>query len=276
MKPTIINSVDELCSQYDLFLFDQYGVLHNGQDTYTGMVDCVSRIKEAGKQVAVISNSGKRAKYNAQRLAQFGFDATLIDAVISSGEVAWSNLNDSLQHSETTLRVFYLGQGADRSAILGLPVVETSISGDADLIIINGSEPELHTLDDYAELLRAAASKNTQAYCTNPDKWSLVGNALQFGPGQIADNYESAGGRVEWIGKPHVAIYSFALERFDIPVSRIVCIGDSIEHDIGGAKAAGAASVLTATGILADLDPVALESLYVRYGATPSYIIRRI
>ena len=275
MKPTLIDSVDELCSYYDLFLFDQYGVLHNGRDTYAGMVDCVSRIKDAGKQIAVISNSGKRASYNAQRLAQFGFDSSLIDAVISSGEVAWSNLNDSLQDSERTQRVFYIGKGADRSAIVGLPVVETNFSGEADLIIINGTEPERYTLEDYAKILRAAALKNTQAYCTNPDKWSLAGNELQYGPGQIADNYESAGGCVEWIGKPHAAIYSFALERFDIPINRAVCVGDSIEHDIGGAKAAGVASVLTATGILAGMDAAALELLYLRYSAMPSYLIRR-
>lgn len=275
MKPTLIHSVDELCSHYDLFLFDQYGVLHNGKDSYVGMVDCVSRIKNAGKQVAVISNSGKRAQYNAQRLAQFGFDSTLIDTVVSSGEVAWSNLNNSLQCSESKLCVFYLGAGSDRSAIDGLPVVETNVSDDADLIIINGCDPEQYTLDDYAELLKGAAHKNTQAYCTNPDKWSLVGNDLQFGPGQIADHYKSAGGRVEWIGKPYAAIYSFALERFAVPVDRVVCIGDSIEHDIAGAKAAGIASVLTATGILARMDISALESLYQRYDATPNYLIQR-
>jgi len=275
VKPTLIHSVDELCPEFDLFLFDQYGVLHNGQDSYAGMIDCVSGIKALGKQVGVISNSGKRANYNAQRLAQFGFDSSLVDAVVTSGEVAWSNLNDSLAHAEQALRVLYVGAGTDRSAIAGLRVIETRDSADADLIIINGSEPERYSLDDYVKILNSAAQKNTQAYCTNPDKWILAGNDLQYGPGQIADNYQAAGGRVQWIGKPYAAIYSFALDMFDVSANRVVCIGDSIEHDIAGARAAGLASVLTATGILGDMDRAELESLYQRYGATPSYIIWR-
>lgn len=275
MKPVLINSVDELSSKYDLFLFDQYGVLHNGRDTYTGMVDCLTRIKAAGKQIAVISNSGKRASYSAQRLNQFGFDSTLIDAVVSSGEVAWSMLHESLMHSEREQRVLYLGSGSDRSAIVGLPLVETHDSDDADLIIINGCEPDRYTLEDYSGMLQAAAQNNTQALCTNPDKWSLVGNDLQYGPGQIAELYESAGGRVDWIGKPYAAIYSFAVEKFDISASRAVCIGDSIEHDISGAKDAGLDSVLSATGILAELDTNALNPLYQQYGAIPTYLIQR-
>ena len=275
VKPVSIKAVDDLVSKFDLFLFDQYGVLHNGVDVYEGMIDCVSRIKKAGSLVAVISNSGKRATYNAQRLAKFGFGPELIDAVISSGEVAWEKLKGSLGKGDATLRVFYLGQGDDRSAISGLPVVEVNQAADADLIIINGSEPERYSLEDYTKLLANAAKSKTLAYCTNPDRLSLVGGSVQYGPGQIAENYELAGGRVKWIGKPHAAIYEFALDKFNVPVDRVICIGDSVEHDICGAKAAGCSSVLCATGILAGMNEAELESLYLQYDAKPSYVVRR-
>lgn len=275
VTPILIDSVDELCSEYDLFLFDQYGVLHNGQDTYCGMVDCLSRIKDAGKQIAVISNSGKRANYNAQRLAEFGFSSELVDEVVSSGEVAYSILDKSLLQQGKQTRVLYLGRGSDRSAIDGLPAVETFDSNDAELIIITGSEPDKYTLENYAEKLEAAALKGIQALCTNPDKWSLVGYELEYGAGQIADLYASMGGQVSWIGKPHAQIYTYALDLFDVPLDRVVSIGDSIEHDVGGAKAAGVSSVLTATGILVDLDTSALDSLYQQHGAVPNYLVRR-
>ncbi|MFK7853870.1 MAG: TIGR01459 family HAD-type hydrolase [Granulosicoccus sp.] len=275
VTPVFIDSVDELCSEYDLFLFDQYGVLHNGQDSYSGMVDCLSRIKDAGKQIAVISNSGKRANYNAQRLAEFGFTSELIDEVVSSGEVAYSILYKSLPKKDRHTRVLYLGRGSDRSAIVGLPAVETIDSQDADLIIITGSEPDKYSLEHYAKYLEAAAHKGIQALCTNPDKWSLVGFDLEYGPGQIADLYASMGGQVSWIGKPYSQIYDYALDLFDVPPDRVVGIGDSIEHDVGGAKAAGVASVLTATGILVDLDIAALDSLYQQHGAVPNYLVRR-
>lgn len=278
VAPVTVDSIEELHADFDLFLFDQYGVLHDGSHTYPGMIDCVATLKSHGKATAVISNSGKRADYNADRLARFGFGPNLIDRVVTSGEVAWYQLERQLQDNSfghPHARVLYIGRGSDRSAIEGLPLLETQEPDEADILLISGSEPARHALDDYAALIAPLAVRGVPAYCTNPDRWSVDAGNWQFGPGQIARCYEAAGGRVSWIGKPHAAIYAHVLAEFGLSASRVLCIGDSVEHDICGAAAAGCASLLTTTGVHEDLNADALEACYARYHATPVYMIRR-
>ncbi|WP_246697619.1 HAD hydrolase-like protein [Rhizobium sp. G21] len=53
----------------------------------------------------------------------------------------------------------------------------------------------------------------------------------------------------------------------------VVCIGDSLEHDIAGAKSVGLASCLVRTGILSGASAKDLESLAARYGATPDFVM---
>ncbi len=275
VTPVSVSSIEQLKDEFDLFLFDQYGVLRDGVNTYDGMVECVQRLKAADKAVAVISNSGKRASYNVARLTRFGFGPERIERVFSSGEVAWSLLHKQLQKTHKISNVLYIGRGDDRSAIEGLPVAETTDPSIADLIVICGTEPEHYTLADYAAHLRTAAQRGTPAYCTNPDRWSLSAGTIVFGPGQLAADYESAGGQVTWIGKPYAAIYEYALKAFSVLPERVLCIGDSVEHDIAGAANAGCASLLTSTGILAQLSRRELELEYARYDASPVYMIER-
>lgn len=276
VNPVIVDSIESLYTEFDLFLFDQYGVLHDGHVTYPGMVDCLASLKSQGKAVAVISNSGKRAAYNAGRLARFGFGRNLVDEVVSSGEVAWSFLARELAANPGKVgKVLYLGRGDDRSAIDGLPLVETDRPAEADVLMITGNDPDRYTLEDYATRIEGLARRKVPAYCTNPDRWSLSGNGRQYGPGQVAELYEQNGGEVTWIGKPHDAIYKHVLGLFDLPAERVLCIGDSIEHDIRGAASAGCRSLLVSTGIHEGLGISQLAPYYERYNATPSYLIQR-
>lgn len=54
------------------------------------------------------------------------------------------------------------------------------------------------------------------------------------------------------MGKPAPVIYQEALAMLQLPADEVVAIGDSLEHDIGGAAAAGIASVFVLGGIHAD------------------------
>ena len=93
----------------------------------------------------------------------------------------------------------------------------------------------------------------------------------RFGAGQIGELYESLGGQVTWVGKPYPDMYRFAFRRIGDPAARIVAVGDSIEHDIAGGKAAGIATAFIRGGILAEADDAELAALFARYGAVPDY-----
>ena len=92
--------------------------------------------------------------------------------------------------------------------------------------------------------------------------------------GAIARIYEELGGKVHWIGKPYREIYMLAISRWtNAEPGGIVCIGDSIEHDIKGAGDMGLASVLVRTGILATASEQELAELTRRHHAVPTYLL---
>ena len=76
----------EIAGQFDLYLVDQYGVLHDGVIAYPGAIDAWNRLGSDGQKVVVLTNSGKDGSDNLARLASLGF-ANPIHTVVSSGEV---------------------------------------------------------------------------------------------------------------------------------------------------------------------------------------------
>jgi len=272
-----IANFTSLIDRYTLFLFDQFGVLHNGSKPYRGMQQALRELKQHGKQIAVISNSGKRADVNAQRIASFGYGDDLIDRVYTSGELAWLRLKELTgDHTkDAPLSVYYFGNDDDRSALCGLPVTETQNPALADLIIIGGMGVPIRTEPDYKHFLQEAATGSVPAYCTNPDLLSFYKNgSVKMGPGGIAKIYQELGGQCNFFGKPHPEIYDHILNDLGVTASQTICIGDSVEHDVLGAGRAGCSSVLVRTGIHENLDDTQLLALYRKTATQPDYVLR--
>jgi ribonucleotide monophosphatase NagD (HAD superfamily) len=143
-------------------------------------------------------------------------------------------------------------------------------------MLILGSDAPRTSLDDYRKLFERMT---LPAVCCNPDKLMLTSKGLQPAPGAIAEVYEKMGGKVTWIGKPYPGIYEFALSKFATssrrkPGSggpkqkdsgfrrndgmRVLCIGDSAEHDVAGGRGAGLSTLLVQQGISADVAEVDL------------------
>ena len=266
-----IGGLREIADRYDAFFVDQFGVLHDGTAPYDGAVETLRRLTAAGKRVVVLSNSGKRSAPNAARLERLGFPRASWTHFLSSGEVAWSIL--AAESSERRRSCLLLARDKDRSAIEGLPIDVAADAAECEFVLIAGSEGDMWSLDDYAAALTPAAERGAPAYCTNPDREMLTPQGLRFGAGRIAELYEELGGTVTWIGKPFPEIYAAARRAVaDVPAERVLCIGDSVEHDIAGAKRAQLASLLVTSGIHAGADQARLHALYADAGATPDYV----
>lgn len=271
-----ISTFATLTDQYQHFVFDQYGVLHDGVTPYPNMADEIRNLKKAGKTVSVISNSGKRAAVNVERLKRFGYDESLIDTVYTSGEIAWHQLqNWSQEKSDTALRVYFLGTDDDRSAIDGLGLREVTDTADSDLVIIAGMGTGPKDKDYYRQSLRDAAGRKVPAFCTNPDWYQLLGGGKKsMGPGQIAHIYQSLGGVCTYFGKPHPEIYRYMFNCSKIDAQQTVCIGDSVAHDIVGASRAGCDSILAATGVHEHLSAHELQEIIKNEQCEPDYFIK--
>ena len=141
---------------------------------------------------------------------------------------------------------------ADFAAALGLQRSEDPDS--ADLIALCGSQADRIGLEAYEQMLAPAAARKTPCLCINPDKWMLTPTGRAPGAGAIAERYQALGGEVVWIGKPYLPIYQYAQRKLGVAdPARVLCVGDSVEHDIVGARGFGAAAALMLTGILAEL-----------------------
>ncbi len=273
-----ISGLRDLEGRFDAFLIDQFGVLRDGRGPYPDAAATLAALKQTGARIVILSNSGKRSAENDRRLAKIGFDPASWDLFLTSGEVAWQILAAEAVKGQAghARQCLLISRDGDRSPLDGLALERTANGENADIVLIAASEGDTHDLTYYRNLLEPAAKRGVPCLCTNPDKIMLTAEGTAFGAGRIAELYQELGGTVRWIGKPLSDIYVSALDFLGNPEpQRVCCIGDSIEHDIAGAAAAGLKSVLVKTGILASSNPQELKKLFAEHGASPDYTIDR-
>ncbi|MDQ0469643.1 TIGR01459 family HAD-type hydrolase [Labrys wisconsinensis] len=266
-----VTRLRDIAPAYRLFFVDQFGVLRDSQAAYPGAIEALRQLRAEGRKVVIVSNSGKRSAPNEERMERLGFERASWDLFLSSGEVAWRMLA-ARPASERPKRCLILARDGDVSPIEGLGIAVAESAAEADLVLIAGSEAPDRTLADYQALLEPAAARKVPALCINPDMTMLVAGGTAFGAGRIARLYATLGGPVTWIGKPYPEIYrsARAIVGLDGPA---LGIGDSVEHDIAGAKGVGADAALVLAGIHAGEED--LEAVYLKEGARPDHVLER-
>jgi HAD superfamily hydrolase (TIGR01459 family) len=270
-----IDRLSAIAGRYDAFLIDQFGVLRDGHGPYPGAAETLVRLKDAGKRIIILSNSGKRSAENDRRLVDLGFVSGSWDWFLTSGEVAWQILKREGEGvSDGRRKCLLISRDGDLSPLAGLDLERTASGADADFVLLAASEGDVYPLSHYEALLAPAAKRGVPCLCTNPDKVMLTKMGTAFGAGRIAELYEELGGSVRWIGKPFADIYASALDFLGHPdPTRVCAIGDSIEHDIAGAAKAGLHSVLVTTGILEHASDEERRKLFAEHGASPDFIL---
>ena len=285
IESTFCSGLADIASRYRGFVADQWGVLHDGARPYADALDCLARLREAGKQVVLLSNSGKRTAINRARLVEIGIAESLYDEVVTSGEATWQALAERKDP-------FYAGLGdrcilwsryGDRSVVAGLPLKVVERVEDADFLLLGGLE-EAARLEDFGAALEAAAARGLPMVCANPDIVAVQPNGgFGMAPGAVAHHYEQLGGRVGYVGKPHRPIYEACLDALgNPPHAEILAIGDSMAHDVAGGAAMEFDTALVMAGIHGRLfDPArgasanraAMEQLALEYGVLPRWVL---
>jgi len=250
--PILIAGLRKIADRFDHVLLDQYGVLHEGRAVFPPARACVEALRSAGKRVLVLSNSGKRAAENLQRIADHGLPADTYDGVLSSGEVAWDGLRQRAEPPFSGLgqRCFAITRGRDHSIFDGLALTIVGDMEEADFILLGGLDDAASDQKQWEPEFRAAAARHLPLLCANPDIMMFGAHGFLPGPGALAAFYASLGGEVTYIGKPHRAIFTAALHRLGNPSpDRVLMIGDSVKHDILGGRSAGLLTLLITSGV---------------------------
>jgi HAD superfamily hydrolase (TIGR01459 family) len=266
-------------SRFAFVFIDQFGVLHDGRRLYPGALDALRALKARGTRVVVLSNSGRSGAANAERMALLGLPQDLYDGFVTSGDVARDILTASAAPVARTTRARCLTIASSDAHELAdsLGLISTDDSARADLLIVSGSQADHISLDEYERRIAGAARRGVPCVCTNPDKLMLSGGAVHPGAGAIAELYQKLGGAVTWIGKPYPEIYIAAARLVGAPSpSDVLCVGDSIEHDVVGARRFGALAALLRTGVLASLSEGELAEECARHRVTPDIVLRSL
>ncbi|MGJ4945531.1 TIGR01459 family HAD-type hydrolase [Bradyrhizobium sp. HKCCYLS1011] len=251
-----IEGLSAIAERFDHVLLDQWGTLHEGGKVFPAARECMDRLRNAGKRVVILSNSGRRARNNTERLTELGLPPSTYDDILTSGEVTWHGLRSRTRKPFTDLgpSCFLITRGADRSIVDGLDLAITDDVQKASFILLGGLDDDFAEPESWRGCLSLAKARRVPMLCANPDLKMFGRTGLIPAPGALARFYEQLGGIVTYIGKPHAPIFEAVLERLGRPApGRVLMVGDSVDHDIAGAHAAGMLTLLLSSGVHRDL-----------------------
>lgn len=271
----ILSSIHDIIPDYNAFLLDLWGVVHDGSQLYQGVRETLLALKEAQKRVVFISNAPRRVARVASALAELGIDPSLYAHIISSGEIGFHWLESG--NAPYGNRYYLIAAEKDAGLLDNLDFVQVYDLNNADFILNLGFGTEEQTSEDYEPTLRVAVKLSLPMLCLNPDLEVIKISGERFPcAGAIARNYVALGGKVEWFGKPYQMVYEYSHELLGgIDKKQILAVGDSLLTDIQGAKQFGIDSALVTGGILKGHDIAEIKEMCSELALNPDYLLAK-
>ncbi|MEP3244344.1 MAG: TIGR01459 family HAD-type hydrolase [Sneathiella sp.] len=256
MSFKIVSGLAPFADQYDAFILDLWGVVHDGTKPYPGALDCMAALREGGKPLLLLSNAPRTHDFVSEFLEKIGVPETSYDHILTSGDMTRQVLKDREYDflQKDGLKFYQFGAEKDRGVDDGLDYNRVFDLKEADFLICTGlANDDVETPDEYRTLLEEGASLNLPMLCANPDLTVMKGDRILYCAGSLAALYEELGAPVELFGKPYRSAYEKAMKKLGISdPSRILAVGDSMRTDIKGATGMGIDNVLVSSGIHAD------------------------
>ena len=81
----LIHSIKEIADDYQYFIFDVWGVIHDGNKAYQGALEAISFLRQKNKNICFLSNAPRRASKVASVLEKFGITPNLYDFILYFG-----------------------------------------------------------------------------------------------------------------------------------------------------------------------------------------------
>ncbi len=233
----LLDTLGTVASSYGAIVLDQWGVLHDGTTPYPNAIAATKALARQGVRLAVLSNSGKRAAPNHDRITRMGFAPDTFETVMTSGEALWREVAAGAVGAKRIHPIERAAGDAARWAEgLDLSLVPSIQSAEAVLLM---GLPDNAARDRFADVLESAFALGLPLYCTNPDRASPRAGGVQVvSPGALAHDYAERGGEVRFYGKPHLPVFRAIEDALELPAKTLLMVGDSLEHDIAGAHGA--------------------------------------
>jgi HAD superfamily hydrolase (TIGR01459 family) len=282
--PEFIEHFSSLAANYEAVLCDVWGVVHNGVAAFPEPCEALTRYREAGGTVVLITNAPRPGNVVMRLLDKLGVPREAYDDIVSSGDVTRAAIA-----ARPERQLFHIGPERDLPIFDGLNLRFVGLEA-ADYVVCTGLfNDETETAENYRAILNDLRTRELFMLCANPDMVVERGEKLVYCAGAIADLYVEMGGEVLYAGKPYRPIYAQVTERIaelrgSAPApARLLAIGDSVRTDLKGAAAFGIDCLFVTAGIHAeelggrhDPDPAALRKIFANAGTMPKAVTRRL
>jgi HAD superfamily hydrolase (TIGR01450 family) len=253
--PTAI-AMRELLDRYEGILLDVYGVLLDASGPLPGARELIGELDRRRVPYAIVTNDASRLPETyAERFARLGI-AVAPQRIVTSGSLLPERLarlpgaRTCVLGTPDSFAYVRAGGGIAIPPASGIEVDAVAVCDDAGFDFLEGCE---HVL---SAIVRAVETGRRPALILpNPDLvYPKGGGELGFTAGAVAllieaalaRRFPTAGLVFERLGKPAPHLMLEAARRLELPASRLVMVGDQLETDIAGARAAGIDAALLA------------------------------
>ncbi|MDC0345030.1 TIGR01459 family HAD-type hydrolase [Alphaproteobacteria bacterium] len=272
-----LKGLHEVAQRYDSFVFDIWGVLHNGHHVFPTALEALQHLKQLNKPAALLSNSPRLSEHVTEQLAHLGLPQELYSHILTSGSMA-STLIDQWIDQEGP-HCLFMGHDTHKHILEPYNLVFVQTPEEADFIYNSGPEDLAIKLSSYQNILTQAQAFDLKMFCTNPDLEVVIGSQKELCAGTLAQFYHNIGGAVFFTGKPHAKTYEMLFENTGFQPEKTLCIGDSMAHDIVGGNQAGCDTALVFSGIHGDhpsFGTEPLKQLIHQHDVTPTYAMHAL
>ncbi|MGH3514059.1 MAG: HAD-IIA family hydrolase [Pseudonocardiaceae bacterium] len=246
---------------YDAVLLDLDGTVIRGAETVPGAPDVVNELRQAGYPVRFVTNNASRTPEEiAEHLTALGV-STAAAHIVTSGQAAGVLLANRLPADAAVLIV---GADALAAEVRSVGLTPVAAASEDPVAVVQGHSPATGW-NRLAEACLAIRGGAMWVACnvdpTLPtERGMLPGNGAMVAALQVATDREPT-----VAGKPARALLDTAMERAG--AQRPLVVGDRLDTDIAGARAAELDSLLVLSGVA---DAVALLAAPAEY--RPSYL----
>lgn len=232
---------------YDLLLSDLDGVVYRGHLAIPGAVESLTRAAEHARVAYITNNAARTDETVAGQLRGFGLPVTA-DDIVTSPQAAVALLAETIDPGSRVLVIG--GDGlVDELGKAGFEV--TRSADDNPAAVIQGFAPDVGW-PQLAEASYALAERPDGSQlpwiATNTDWTMPTDRGLAPGNGVLVSAVHTAVQRLPlFAGKPETPIYEAAFARFG--TRSALMLGDRLDTDTKGARAAGISSLHVLTGV---------------------------
>jgi HAD superfamily hydrolase (TIGR01457 family) len=228
---------------YDAVLLDLDGTVIRGSQPVPEAAAVLNELRQAGRAVQFITNNASRAPEEvARRLTEMGVP-TASEEVLTSAQAAVAMLATQLPASSPVLVV---GSAALAAAVQAAGLRAVTAASERPAAVVQGHSPDTGWAQLAEACLAIRAGARWVACNVDPtlptERGLLPGNGAMVAALQVATNQ-----RPIIAGKPERALLETAMRRTG--AQRPLVVGDRLDTDIAGARAAGLECLLVLSGV---------------------------